>query len=106
MKMKTLTVAALAAAVTLGIMAVGSTPAEAQGKQFIAIGTGGPTGVYFVVGQSVCRLVHKEAAEGRFFITITKIISNNKFNSDFIIFKTIRTPTIKPQIFINFIPFK
>jgi hypothetical protein len=34
-------------------------------KKFIAIGTGGPTGVYFVVGQSVCRLVHKEAAEGR-----------------------------------------
>jgi TRAP transporter TAXI family solute receptor len=34
-------------------------------KRFIAIGTGGPTGVYFVVGQSVCRLVHKEAAEGR-----------------------------------------
>ena len=34
-------------------------------KRFISIGTGGPTGVYFVVGQSVCRMVHKEAAEGR-----------------------------------------
>ena len=32
---------------------------------FISIGTGGPTGVYFVVGNSVCRMVHKEAAEGR-----------------------------------------
>ena len=32
---------------------------------FIAIGTGGPTGVYFVVGNSICRMVHKEAAEGR-----------------------------------------
>ena len=31
---------------------------------FISIGTGGPTGVYFVVGNSVCRMVHKEAAEG------------------------------------------
>ena len=37
----------------------------AQKKQFIAIGTGGPTGVYFVVGQSICRMVHKAAAEGR-----------------------------------------
>ena len=34
-------------------------------KTFISIGTGGPTGVYFVVGNSVCRMVHKEAAEGR-----------------------------------------
>ena len=34
-------------------------------KEFIAIGTGGPTGVYFVVGNSVCRMVHKVAAEGR-----------------------------------------
>ena len=34
-------------------------------RVFIAIGTGGPTGVYFVVGNSVCRMVHKEAAEGR-----------------------------------------
>ncbi len=33
--------------------------------EFISIGTGGPTGVYFVVGNSVCRMVHKEAAEGR-----------------------------------------
>ena len=39
--------------------------AFAQGRTFIAIGTGGPTGVYFVVGNSVCRMVHKEAAEGR-----------------------------------------
>ena len=39
--------------------------ASAQEKRFISIGTGGPTGVYFVVGNSVCRMVHKEAAEGR-----------------------------------------
>ncbi|MAF49376.1 MAG: TAXI family TRAP transporter solute-binding subunit [Rhodospirillales bacterium] len=36
----------------------------AAGK-FIAIGTGGPTGVYFQVGQAVCQQVHREAAEGR-----------------------------------------
>ncbi len=40
-----------------------SPPASAQ--KFISIGTGGPTGVYFVVGNAVCRMVHKEAAEGR-----------------------------------------
>lgn len=34
-------------------------------KKFITIGTGGPTGVYFVVGNAICRMVHKEAAEGR-----------------------------------------
>jgi TRAP transporter TAXI family solute receptor len=48
------------AAVTLG-----STPSEAQDRRFIAIGTGGPTGVYFATGNAICRLVHKEAAEGR-----------------------------------------
>lgn len=34
-------------------------------RKFIAIGTGGPTGVYFVVGNAICRMIHKEAAEGR-----------------------------------------
>lgn len=42
-----------------------SSSAFAAKAAFIAIGTGGPTGVYFVVGNSVCRMVHKEAAEGR-----------------------------------------
>ena len=40
--------------------------ADGQGKRrFITIGTGGPSGVYFVVGQSVCRMVGREAGEGR-----------------------------------------
>ncbi len=40
--------------------------ANAQGKRrFITIGTGGPSGVYFVVGQLVCRMVGREAGEGR-----------------------------------------
>jgi hypothetical protein len=34
-------------------------------RRFISIGTGGPTGVYFQVGNAVCQQVHKEAAEGR-----------------------------------------
>ncbi len=65
MKRLALTTAAVALAATVGAALLPSGEALAQGKKFIAIGTGGPTGVYFVVGQSVCLLVHKEAAEGR-----------------------------------------
>ena len=53
------------AAVLGASVAVFSGPASAQETQFITIGTGGPTGVYFVVGNSICRMVHKDAAEGR-----------------------------------------
>lgn len=44
---------------------LGAGDAHAQKKQFIAIGTGGPTGVYFVAGNVICRLIHKVAAEGK-----------------------------------------
>ena len=48
------------------VLAVGvATTASAAKKVFIAIGTGGPTGVYFATGNAICRLVHKTAAEGR-----------------------------------------
>ena len=48
------------------LLAVGvATTAGAAKKTFIAIGTGGPTGVYFATGNAICRLVHKTAAEGR-----------------------------------------
>lgn len=61
--MRKLTIPTLALTLAAGaFLAAGD--AHAQKKQFIAIGTGGPTGVYFVVGQSVCRMIHKEAAEG------------------------------------------
>ena len=56
---------ALAAAGIMGLTLGAAGEANAQDKRFISIGTGGPTGVYFVVGNSVCRMVHKEAAEGR-----------------------------------------
>ena len=56
--------AAVAAAAGLAMGAPGSADAATK-RQFITIGTGGPTGVYFVVGNTICRLVHKEAAEGR-----------------------------------------
>ena len=42
-----------------------ATTANAAKRVFIAIGTGGPTGVYFATGNAICRLVHKTAAEGR-----------------------------------------
>ncbi|KMK65738.1 TAXI family TRAP transporter solute-binding subunit [Puniceibacterium sp. IMCC21224] len=47
-------------ALASGLLA--STAAMAQEK-FITIGTGGQTGVYFVVGQSICRLVNRNSAE-------------------------------------------
>lgn len=63
--MKKLIGSGLALAMVAGVAAVGSSGvAEAAGKRFIAIGTGGPTGVYFAAGNAICRLVHKESAEG------------------------------------------
>ena len=63
LKLKPAVLATAAAGLLVGSALI-STPAWA-GKTFISIGTGGPIGVYFVVGNSVCRMVHKEAAEGR-----------------------------------------
>lgn len=37
----------------------------AQRPTFISIGTGGPTGVYFIAGQSICRMLHKAGSETR-----------------------------------------
>lgn len=45
---------ALAAAVAL------AAPAFAAKEQFVTFGTGGQTGVYYVVGQSVCKLVNRD----------------------------------------------
>ena len=49
------------AAATLAF-ALGS-QATAADEKFITIGTGGQTGVYFVVGQSICRLVNRGTAD-------------------------------------------
>lgn len=43
--------------------ALSAQPVLAQEEQFITIGTGGQTGVYYVVGQSICRLVNRDSAE-------------------------------------------
>lgn len=53
--------AAMASGALLGA-ALFSTPAVAQ-ERFITIGTGGQTGVYYVVGQSVCRMVNRGGDE-------------------------------------------
>lgn len=62
MKMKLLTAAAIAAATTLGVSAIGSAPVQAQ-QQFVTIGTGGVTGVYYPTGGAICRLVNKGRKE-------------------------------------------
>ncbi len=49
----------LVAAGTVSLMATATVAQE----RFITIGTGGQTGVYFVVGQSICRLVNRGSAD-------------------------------------------
>lgn len=45
------------ASLTIALMGAGA--AGAAEEKFITIGTGGQTGVYYVVGQSICRLVNR-----------------------------------------------
>ncbi len=64
--MRKLTISTLALGLSAVIAAtVSFADIAAAQKRFISIGTGGPTGVYFATGNAICRLVHKEAAEGR-----------------------------------------
>jgi len=62
MKVKLLSAATLAAAMTLGVWAVGTTPVQAE-QRFVTIGTGGVTGVYYPTGGAICRLVNKGRKE-------------------------------------------
>ncbi len=55
---------------TLSVVAVGAavagafgSPAAAQQQQFISIGTGGVTGVYYPAGGAICRLVNQNRKE-------------------------------------------
>ncbi len=56
------TIAAVAVLTTVGL-GFAVTGASAQTKQFISIGTGGVTGVYYPTGGAICRLVNKTRKE-------------------------------------------
>ncbi|RKR07492.1 hypothetical protein C7446_0304 [Kushneria sinocarnis] len=58
-KRQTLTALLSATVMTLGALAASSGAARAADNQFMTIGTGGQTGVYYVVGQSICRFVNQ-----------------------------------------------
>jgi len=55
--MKTVKFAAITA--TIAALALLAAPAAIAQSKFITIGTGGQTGVYYVVGGSICRLVNR-----------------------------------------------
>ncbi len=59
--MKTLTAAAAGAVFAAGLITAGA--ASAAEQQFITIGTGGVTGVYYPTGGAICRLVNKNRNE-------------------------------------------
>lgn len=62
--MKRLLATTFAVALGAGALAVGgSGSATAQNQQFISIGTGGVTGVYYPTGGAICRLVNKDRKE-------------------------------------------
>ena len=58
-KRQTLTAMLSATVMTLGALAMSTTSAQAGEQKFMTIGTGGQTGVYYVVGQSICRFVNQ-----------------------------------------------
>jgi len=49
--------------IAAGAFVLGAQTAATAEETFITIGTGGQTGVYYVVGQSICRLVNRGTAE-------------------------------------------
>jgi TRAP transporter TAXI family solute receptor len=59
--MKSLTAASVGALFAAGLMTAGT--ASAADQQFITIGTGGVTGVYYPTGGAICRLVNKNRSE-------------------------------------------
>lgn len=58
-KRQTLTAMLSATVMTLGALAMSVTSVQAGEQKFMTIGTGGQTGVYYVVGQSICRFVNQ-----------------------------------------------
>ena len=61
--MKKLAITSAAATLAAGVALMGALPAGAAEQQFISIGTGGVTGVYYPTGGAICRLVNKSRKE-------------------------------------------
>ena len=59
--------AAMSGVGLMGMIAL--SPVEVAAEEFITIGTAGQTGVYYVVGQSVCKLINRNTSEHGFRCT-------------------------------------
>ncbi|GAB5467741.1 MAG: TAXI family TRAP transporter solute-binding subunit [Rhodospirillales bacterium] len=54
----------LAALCGLGLLGLAvATPSQADDTKFVTIGTAGQTGIYYVVGQSICKFVNRNSAQ-------------------------------------------
>lgn len=51
------------ASVSMGISMMAALPAQAAESNFISIGTGGVTGVYYPAGGAICRMINKDRRE-------------------------------------------
>jgi uncharacterized protein len=49
--------------VAMSLLLIGVFSSAFAGDKFVTIGTGGQTGVYYVVGQSICKLVNRDIAK-------------------------------------------
>ncbi|WP_342643059.1 TAXI family TRAP transporter solute-binding subunit [Rhodoligotrophos ferricapiens] len=69
--MKSSVLIAIAAAIGLGVSAVGAeTPGKGEALRTISIGTGGVTGVYYPVSGAICRLINERRQALGLFCTV------------------------------------
>ncbi len=55
----------MALLLAIGVGASMAPLAAQAAKRFVAIGTGGPTGVYFIAGNAICKMVQKAAGDNQ-----------------------------------------